>query len=259
MKKYGIIYKIENKINGKIYIGQTTLQNGFDQRYKNNIKKYTHNVHLKNSIEKYGINNFEIIKELDIAYSKQELNEKEKFYISLYKSTNKDFGYNKMSGGDNSKMSEETKNKMSKNKTSENNPMAKKVVCLNTMEEFNTFREAAEKYNLSKSAISGCCNGKTNTAGKLNGERLIWMKKEKVETLTTEEIKNIINEEQTKRKEMYSGKNNSKAKKVKCINDGKIFNTGKECAEYYNLSVSKIYAKIKENKPYKNLNFCYVE
>ena len=50
---YGIIYKIKNQINGKIYIGQTI--HGFNRRYKNNLEEYTKNIHLKNSIDKYGI------------------------------------------------------------------------------------------------------------------------------------------------------------------------------------------------------------
>ena len=33
MDKYGIIYTIRNKINGKIYIGQTAQKGGFNRRY----------------------------------------------------------------------------------------------------------------------------------------------------------------------------------------------------------------------------------
>ena len=51
---YGIIYKIENKINGKVYIGQTSQKGGFDRRYKNNLLDYTSNEHLKYSLEKYS-------------------------------------------------------------------------------------------------------------------------------------------------------------------------------------------------------------
>ena len=48
---YGYIYNITNRINGKIYIGQTI--NGFDNRYRcGNADKYNHNIHLKISIDK---------------------------------------------------------------------------------------------------------------------------------------------------------------------------------------------------------------
>ena len=72
---YGIIYVIRNKVNNKLYIGQTTDKKGFNGRYRESgkgiekvynhykRKKYhdkSYNVHLLNSIEKYGFDAFEI-------------------------------------------------------------------------------------------------------------------------------------------------------------------------------------------------------
>ena len=34
LEVYGIIYKIENTINHKVYIGQTTCKMGFRDRYR---------------------------------------------------------------------------------------------------------------------------------------------------------------------------------------------------------------------------------
>ena len=99
MDKYGIIYLITNKINGKKYVGQTTRKGGFKERYCNNIEKYTHNKHLKASIYKYGIENFEIIEEFDVAYSKEELDSKEQKYILEFRATDFNFGYNIREGG----------------------------------------------------------------------------------------------------------------------------------------------------------------
>lgn len=51
-----IIYRIINNINGKSYIGQSTLS--FNKRYKGGQWwKYTHNLLLKNSISKHGLEN----------------------------------------------------------------------------------------------------------------------------------------------------------------------------------------------------------
>ena len=60
-KKISGIYKIENLINHKVYIGQSKdIKSRFNQH-----KSAETNKHLKHSFEKYGIENFsfEIIKE----------------------------------------------------------------------------------------------------------------------------------------------------------------------------------------------------
>lgn len=113
LKVYGIIYGIENKINNKWYIGQTTKYNGFKGRYSNkgegiervyNYHKYNkdknnkYNGHLLRSIEKYGFDAFEIHEEIDYAFSKDELDIKEKCWI-LIKDSFKN-GYNRCEGGD---------------------------------------------------------------------------------------------------------------------------------------------------------------
>ena len=53
-----IIYRIFNKINGKSYIGQSIFN--FNKRYRgSDWLKYTHNPILKNSVNKYGVDNFD--------------------------------------------------------------------------------------------------------------------------------------------------------------------------------------------------------
>ena len=68
LEVYGVIYKIQNKVNKKIYIGQTTI--GFDKRYNNNLLKNSSNKYLKSEIRKYGIENFSVCKIFDIAFQK---------------------------------------------------------------------------------------------------------------------------------------------------------------------------------------------
>ena len=98
-KVYGIIYKIENLINGKIYIGQTTQKGGFDARYGKKWWENTHNEHLRLSVQKYGVDNFKVTKILRKCYKESTLNEWEKKYIKQFKSNNYKYGYNKNSGG----------------------------------------------------------------------------------------------------------------------------------------------------------------
>lgn len=55
-----------------------------------------------------------------------------------------------------------------------NNGSARKVICLNTMEKFDTIVEAALYYNVSKDAIQQCCSkaSRCKTVKSPNGERL---------------------------------------------------------------------------------------
>jgi group I intron endonuclease len=109
-----IVYKVINKINNKVYIGQTskTLEN----RIKSHIKEANNNSNLllHKAIRKYGIDNFswEIIKHCSTV---QELNDTEIATIKLYKSIEN--GYNITKGGVGIlgyKHTDKTKSKISK-------------------------------------------------------------------------------------------------------------------------------------------------
>lgn len=137
-EKYGIIYIIKNKVNNKLYIGQTIEKRGFKGRYKfkgegiervYNEYQYcklhdkNYNEHLLKSINKYGFEAFEIIEEFDVAYSKEELDKLEDMYIKIYETINSDYGYNNKYGGSFGKHTNKTKQKISEATKGENNPM----------------------------------------------------------------------------------------------------------------------------------------
>lgn len=96
----GIIYKVTNIINGKVYIGQTIKPLYIRKNCHMQYSKREGCFYFHNALKKYGIENFswEIIFKTE---NKFELNGKEKYYIKLYKSNNKNFGYNQTSGGSN--------------------------------------------------------------------------------------------------------------------------------------------------------------
>ena len=78
--KYGYIYKITNLINGKIYIGQVynkSVENRFIRHYKN-VMGYSSII--DKTIAKYGKENF-IVETIDICYSIEDCNNKEKYWI----------------------------------------------------------------------------------------------------------------------------------------------------------------------------------
>lgn len=94
------IYKIENLINGLCYIGQSLNIEQRWEAHKKNITEATicYDYPLYQSIRKYGLDNFsfEIIEEC----CKEQLNEKEIYWIKFYNSFNN--GYNQTLGGNNS-------------------------------------------------------------------------------------------------------------------------------------------------------------
>lgn len=104
-----IIYKITNKINGKIYIGQTVLS--VRRRWTQHTTSAK--VHpLYAAFAKYGLSNFSI-EEVCSALDKKYLNDLEKYFISFYSCLSPN-GYNLTTGGDSAfSRSEETKKKQS--------------------------------------------------------------------------------------------------------------------------------------------------
>jgi group I intron endonuclease len=94
-KRY-CIYKHTNKINGKIYIGQTSQDP--KKRWQNGESAYLHNPHFLNAIKKYGWDNFEHEILLE-GLTQEEMSYWEDYYIEYYDSRNADKGYNINKGG----------------------------------------------------------------------------------------------------------------------------------------------------------------
>jgi len=110
----GLIYKAVNNINGKIYVGKTTLP--LCQRIKKHQAFGSRPVGVfQLSLAKYGFTNFswEILEEIpDYMLDKVEIQ-----WIAKLNSTNETIGYNRSIGGDGGrkefKDSEETRRKKS--------------------------------------------------------------------------------------------------------------------------------------------------
>lgn len=90
---YGVIYKITNKINGKSYVGKTTML--LNQRMASHRCADTV---IGKAIRKYGWENFnvEVLEECETA---EQLNEREIFWIAALNCKTPN-GYNRSNGGD---------------------------------------------------------------------------------------------------------------------------------------------------------------
>lgn len=100
LNKYGVIYKITNIENNKIYIGQTIKYYPRDRftRHINDALNHITDTYLSRAICKYGRNSFKF-EIIDVANTQQELDNKEKYYIKKYNTTNSTIGYSLTDGG----------------------------------------------------------------------------------------------------------------------------------------------------------------
>ena len=92
VKKVRGIYKVTNKINGKVYIGQSV---DIGKRWRQHMAAKD-DIYFHKAIQKYGVENFEW--EVIERCKKKDLDEREIYWIEYYDSFNK--GYNCTKGGD---------------------------------------------------------------------------------------------------------------------------------------------------------------
>ena len=110
------IYKIKNKINGKVYIGKSiNIKRRWIQHRGHFNKNNKRKSYFERSWIKYGEDNFEF-SIIEIIENNNLLNDREKYWITYYKSNNPKYEYNVSKGGDgrSAPCSEETKQNISK-------------------------------------------------------------------------------------------------------------------------------------------------
>lgn len=217
MEKY-TIYMHRNLINNKVYIGQT--RDELNRRFKKGYG-YRSSPHFYASIQKYGWDNFEHIV-LEENLSAETANEREKFWIALFKSNEEKFGYNLTPGG------------CGQPAKKTNQTLRKKVYCKETGQCFNSITEAALWAGLKKtggSNITSAIKGLRKTAGNHpeTGEPLHWC--------FLEEELNLPNEKPKK----------GNAKRVKNLDTNEIFDSVNEAARVYQMSNVSISKSCKSN------------
>lgn len=93
------IYKITNLVNQKSYIGQSRrieVRWKEEQAASQNVNSVAYNYLLSRAFRKYGLDNFSF--EIIEVCNKEELNDREKYWIKYYHSFGSD-GYNQTPGG----------------------------------------------------------------------------------------------------------------------------------------------------------------
>ena len=158
-KESGLIYKITNLVNGKIYIGQT--RNSLEHRWKEHIWHYNPSMLIRKAIKKYGKNSFSIEKIAE-ANSRAELDMLEKHHIKEAPSLSP-IGYNIKEGGEGGGLlSKEGKALLSLAHSCEFTPVVQLTREFKLIKKFAAMNDAGRDLNVSVGHISKCCRGLKN-------------------------------------------------------------------------------------------------
>lgn len=216
------VYCHVNRVNGKKYFGITGKDKPNKRwRYGNG---YYQNKHFYSAIQKYGWDGFDHII-IKTNLSQTDACNYEIALIAIYDTTDQDNGYNIAFGGNtgSSGLTRSLEARMAT--TGANNIHAVQVVCLNTLVEYECMTKAEDEYNLTRGAISKNCKDATKFAGYDNGIYLKWMYLEDYNNASQEIIQNRLSTPML----------TTNSKMVICLNTGKVFNSQKEAAQYYNI------------------------
>lgn len=128
------IYKITNKINNKVYIGQSVnLDARKYDHFERPESKHMHGV-IDKEIRNCGKENFDW--EILIECSQEELNYYEKYFIERYNSTDPNYGYNVREGG-----------------SPLDNGQSRKIIDINSLEVFDSTSDCARKIMVVKATL----------------------------------------------------------------------------------------------------------
>ena len=237
------IYMIRNKINDKVYIGQSIhIQNRLDG-HKRELRKGRHDSrHLQFAWDKYGEENFEFLSICECK--KEKLNEMEQYYILCFESYLGDFGYNTSLGGQSSLMREETRIKIGNSVRGEKNGFYGK----------HHSEEQKAKWSEQRSGKNAPSYGRTGEKHPFYGKH------------HTEEAKEKMRQALTGTHYQKEGKDNPNSKVIYCIELDRVFygikNAGRElgiASQSITACVNKRRKSAGKDKDGNSLHWVYYE
>ena len=148
------VYKFENLLNGKIYIGLTSnLNNRIREHIKCSSGKFPIHCYIHKALKKYGLSNFNLYwKKYD---NEKEVIQAEIYYISKYQSNQSSKGYNLTTGGERFKMNEDVIDRIKLGQK-------RKAVSVYSLEgkyieTYDSIMDCSRALNISDSDIIRCC------------------------------------------------------------------------------------------------------
>lgn len=238
-----IIYKITNKVNGKVYIGQTIRS--LKSRWSHHCTdKRGYCCLLYNAIQKYGRENF-TVEQIDSAISRDELDEKEIHWIQHHDSTDKNKGYNLMSGGHHHEFSEETKRKLSESrrgrKLSEEHKRNISKANTGKRHSDETRKKLSESHKGERHHLFGK-HLSDDTKLKISIGRVNFHHTEESKSKLSEahKGKKLSKEHKEKIRQSFIGRNNHNSKRVVCVETGEVFDCIMDAVRRFDMKVNHI-------------------
>ena len=246
MSEMGYIYKIQNKINGKVYIGQTRQLEKRKRWHFNCLRINKHsNMYLQHAYNKYGPENFEfdIVAKIDDV---EKLNDAEIAEIERLDSMYGGNGYNLRDGGGVMKLCDDAIRRIKEKVTGQKKQRRTdpQLVSLHiSMSKAGpkhpmygkTFDEK-RRCNIS----AGLRIFRDNNAGASSGSANSMFGK-----THSDETKELIRQKRIGRKQSAQAKANqikAQGKPVECVNTGQVFGSAKEAAAFVGLHPSSVSA-----------------
>lgn len=222
------IYKTTNLLNGKIYIGQTSKT--LNTKYLGSGKI------LLKAVKKYGKYNFkrEILEECN---SKEQMNNREKYWIQHFDSINRNIGYNVSIGGEGGNLGDEVNKKISESRKGQ-------IVLKDKDNNIFIVGKNDDRY------LNGELVGLSK--GRIPSNKGIPMSKEQREKMRGPKT-------ETHKENLSKAKAGKCIKPILCLNNGITYSGSKEAAEKLGLTVPNIVAVLKGRaKKTKGYSFEYI-
>lgn len=240
LKKKMCVYAIKNLVNGKVYIG--IAKNSFYTRYRGKWWISSQNDHLKASVRKYGLENFQIeILEHDVS-TYEELLKKEVEYIQRFNSIN--MGYNKTTGGRQPIFSQESKDKKSQTLRGYYQEIGG-----------SPFKGMKGRFKLSSEVKIHLSKVKIGKAGCVHTQE---HKQYMSDLMTGREVSQETKNKLSNIGKQLIGSKNPNAKRVREITSNQVFETVNDLLSTFGLNRSYFCYVMKNGGSYKGLQFEYV-
>lgn len=249
IKKVGGIYKIENRINGKVYIGQTSNLHKRKLEHFAALRRGNHcNKHLQFAFNKYGEENFKF--EVIETCPPSDRDAREIYWIDTLNATNDKIGYNIADGGS----------------SGGGKSSYRQVICLSTNCIYRSVSDAAKHHGVTTATITSACKMRYSRGmkSKLYRQSTFWMYYDEYTLLSDKDKSKILYNLLDSRLDALDEFSTKTSIPVVLLNTGVEYGSISEAAKEYNLDISTVSRCCKHKQhsagedPITNERLCWV-